>query len=471
MKSLHCIRFFCMKIDVNKLRHHPINSEIYNLSSIDELSDSINRMGLLQPLTIDQHNQIISGNRRFEAIQRLGWKKVEVNKIKVNPRDEVLFLIHFNKQRVKSISELLAEYDQLKKYYKSQPKGKIKNLREVVSDDIKVSDGTLARILYIRKHNPEIIQLIEDGILTINQAYLQSQRTQKEHHTLELDSVEFEKKNNTKLFRFYQKSSDKMAELKDGEVTSIFTSPPYFSKRVYSRNGGLGNENTSDEYVNNLVIHLKDSYRVLHSRGSFFLNLGDTFVDGNLQNVPHRIVIKLQEHGWILRNTIIWSKTNPKPSSSKSNLTPSYEYIFHLVKSLDYFYSPTLTEISGKTKPSLPPRHRSTKGISMRSVSPYIPNPNGKNMGDFWTEDIVRTAVVNQRKDSDIQHPAMFPEQIVYLPILQTCVYPFIKNNDVSPLILDNFCGNLTTYNVCKKINKEYGTKLRFVGYDIKKYF
>jgi len=66
---------------------------------------------------------------------------------------------------------------------------------------------------------------------------------------------------------------------------------------------------------------VRDCKRVLNDRGSFFLNLGDTFYYGNLQNVPHRVVLKLQEQGWILRNTIIWSKTNPKPSSSKSNLT------------------------------------------------------------------------------------------------------------------------------------------------------
>ena len=59
----------------------------------------------------------------------------------------------------------------------------------------------------------------------------------------------------------------------------------------------------------------------MNDRGSFFLNIGDTFDDGNLQNIPHRVVIGLQEKGWVLRNTIIWNKTNPKPSSSKTNLT------------------------------------------------------------------------------------------------------------------------------------------------------
>ena len=460
-----------MKVFVDSLTHHPINSEIYNLSSIDELVSSIENVGLLQPLTIDQHNQVVSGNRRYEAVKRLGWKKVEVNKITVKTGDEVLFLIHFNKQRVKSVTELLAEYDQLKKYYKSQ-KSKVSNVRNKVADDIKISDGNLARILFVRKHSPEMIQLIEDGILTINQAYLQSQRSFKEEETFSYKKGVIENVDNGDDLRFFQKSSHNMKEIKDGQINVIFTSPPYFSKRVYSKGGGLGNEDTSDEYVENLVNHLNDCYRVLNNRGTMFLNLGDTFVNGNLQNVPHRVVIKLQEKSWILRNSIIFYKKNPKPSSSKTNLTPSYEFIFVLNKQTEYDYVPTLTSISGNTKPSLPPRHRSVKNGEVKSVSPYIPNPLGKNMGDFWEEDIIRSAVVNQKRFEGVEHPAMFPEQIVYLPLLQTAVYPFLKQKKKSPpIILDPFAGSLTVYKVCQKINEEFGTNLKFIGYDVKKYF
>ena len=115
-----------------------------------------------------------------------------------------------------------------------------------------------------------------------------------------------------------------------------------------------------------------------------------------------------KEQGWILRNTIIWSKTNPKPSSSKSNLTPSYEFIFHLVKSMQYDYYQTPNKLSDKTKPSLPPRHRSVNGEYSKSVSPYIPNIRGKNMEDYWNEDIVRTSVANQKLDIQGEHPLSF---------------------------------------------------------------
>jgi hypothetical protein len=137
-------------------------------------------------------------------------------------------------------------------------------------------------------------------------------------------------------------------------------------------------------------------------------------------SVTSEDVLKTQEQGWILRNTIIWSKTNPKPLSSKSNLTPSYEFIFHLVKSMEYDYYPTLTKLSDKTKPSLTPRYRSVNGDYSKSITPYLPNIKGKNMGDYWNEDIVRTSVANQKLNIEGEHPAPFPEEIITLPILQT---------------------------------------------------
>jgi site-specific DNA-methyltransferase (adenine-specific) len=88
-------------------------------------------------------------------------------------------------------------------------------------------------------------------------------------------------------------------------------------------------------------------------------------------------------------------------------------------------------------------------------MSPYIPR-NGKNMGDFWTEDIIRTAVVTQKRLNGKEHPAPYPEGIVILPLLQTT-----KEND---LVLDPFHGSGTTGKVAIDHNRKY------IGYDLKTY-
>jgi DNA modification methylase len=454
-----------MKVKVSSLKHHPKNKEIYDLSSIEELMESISEVGLLQPLTIDTRNQVISGNRRFESVKRLNWEEVDVNLREVKKEDEELLLIHFNKQRIKSFKELINEYLTLDNLYRkgqgkrtdlTSVKSNISSTRDIVSKEMGISSSQLRRLIYIHTHQPNHIELLDKGILTVNQSYLQIQREIKERESRESNSSVKTDPINKSNWRFYQKSSQDMSELKDGEVQTIFTSPPYWNKRTYLEEKGLGNEKTSEEFVLNLSEHLKDCKRVLKDRGSFFLNLGDTFYNKNLQNIPHRVILKLQEQGWILRNTIIWSKTNPKPSSSKSNLTPSYEFIFHLVKSMEYDYYPTPNKLSDKTKPSLPPRHRSVNGDYSESITPYIPNLKGKNMGDYWNEDIVRTSVANQKLNIGGEHPAPFPNEIITLPILQT-------SNEFE-LVLDPFMGSGTTGRVCDKLNRE------FVGYDLNNY-
>ena len=44
-----------MMVLVNSLSHHPRNEEIYQLEDIDDLMSSIEEVGLLPPLVVDQH--------------------------------------------------------------------------------------------------------------------------------------------------------------------------------------------------------------------------------------------------------------------------------------------------------------------------------------------------------------------------------------------------------------------------------
>jgi DNA modification methylase len=454
-----------VKVLVSKLDHHPLNRKVYILSDIDDLASSIQEVGLLQPLVIDEKNRVISGNRRLVAIQQLGIKTVEVEKVRISKKDIPNLLVHHNKQRIKTCREILNEYHLLEKHYRIGS-GKRTDLstsvrtnrglttRDIVSGKLGVSSSRLGQLLFIEKEDPSLIDLIDKGILTTNQGYLQVSRNRKER--LSRQPSRGRRKKSSDNYLFYHKSSDKMTEVDDETIQMVFTSPPYWNKRKYSdKKKWLGNEKTPDEYINNLISHFDDTFRILSPRGSFFLNIGDTYLEGNLLNIPHRVVIGLQEEGWILRNTIIWSKTNPKPSSSKNNLCPTYEFIFHLVKSNRYYYNHTFTPLKDKTKPSLPPRHRNVNGKSSNGMSPYIPR-NGKNMGDFWTEDIIRTAVATQKGLNGKEHPAPYPEGIVILPLLQTT-----KEND---LVLDPFHGSGTTGKVAIDHNRKY------IGYDLKTY-
>lgn len=449
-----------MKFSVTDLKHHPSNQEIYELSGIQDLMDSIEQVGLLQPLIINSRNEVISGNRRLLAIQQLGWEEVDVEEVVTDPDEELLRLVHYNKHRVKTCREILNESKILIDHY-AKGQGFRSDLtsvqlnrgssRDQVASELGMPSSTIGKLLFIEKNDPDFIGLIDEGSLTINQAYTQVRRVKNEKDTI------FAKPNKdvsrSDQFRFYQHSSDQMPELDDQSVDLIFTSPPYWNKRTYTTAAGLGSESTPKEFVDNLVEHFIDCKRVLKDTGSMFIVIGDTFHDGCLQSIPHRFTIGLVERGWILRNTIIWSKTNPKPQSSKNNLTPTYEFIFHLVKTKDYKYEHTLAPQKESKVDARVPRHR---GLDKKKVYPYIPR-DGKNLGDFWTEDVVRAAVAkNSRTELSLEHPAPFPTDIIRLPILQTTA-----EHD---LVLDPFMGSGTTGKVANAMGR------LFIGYDIRRY-
>ena len=98
-----------MKMNIFDISHHPFNAEIYNLSDIDTLSQSIKLVGLLEPLILNTKNQVISGNRRLEAIRNLGIENVEVVITDIPEDTEPLHIISHNSQRIKTSRELLNE--------------------------------------------------------------------------------------------------------------------------------------------------------------------------------------------------------------------------------------------------------------------------------------------------------------------------------------------------------------------------
>ena len=98
-----------MKISVNQLQTCPINSEIYRDSDVGDLVNSIGEVGLLQPIVVTPDNTIISGHRRFKAIQSLGWTEVEVEVKEVEEDSIPLYIVLFNQSRNKVASELIRE--------------------------------------------------------------------------------------------------------------------------------------------------------------------------------------------------------------------------------------------------------------------------------------------------------------------------------------------------------------------------
>lgn len=67
-----------------------------------------------------------------------------------------------------------------------------------------------------------------------------------------------------------------LQQIPDNSIDCCITSPPYWNKREYD-GGGLGLEESSEDYIENLSKVLMEVYRVLKDTGSLWLNIGDSY--------------------------------------------------------------------------------------------------------------------------------------------------------------------------------------------------
>ena len=352
-----------MIVELEKLKIHSIHSEIYAANEFEDLKQSIQESGLLEKIVVNNSNElvILSGVRRFHALKELGNTETDVIVRNTSTDDEPLTVISFNKQRQKKASEILNEVEHLKLIWSAKRGRKPANedtnekvdTRARISKVTNISAGSITKLEQIKDKSPDLIAKIDQGDLSINQAHKIVDMQEKRKKVIELSAnlPEVILNDNYKIFN---KSSDDLSDIADESVQMVFTSPPYWKQRVYSNDENeLGSEKTPEEYVNRLANHLHACYRVLKPGGSLYLNLGDTFLDKSLLSIPHRVQIELVKKGFILRNSIIWKKLNYLGFNTKDSLKPSYEFIFHLVKSKKYVHNEILAPLKGESIPKV----------------------------------------------------------------------------------------------------------------------
>ena len=130
-----------------------------------------------------------------------------------------------------------------------------------------------------------------------------------------------------------------LKEIPDQSVNLVITSPPYYLQRDYGVAGEIGNENTVEEYVENLMHVFGECLRVLRHDGHIVFNLGDKYVDGSLLLVPWRFALSVLNRFPVkLVNAVTWVKLNPTPRQYRRRLVSSTEPFFDFVKSSNYYF-------------------------------------------------------------------------------------------------------------------------------------
>ena len=77
---------------------------------------------------------------------------------------------------------------------------------------------------------------------------------------------------------------------------------------------------------------LRELRRVTDDKGSCFVVIGDTYRNGKLLLVPHRVLLLADEMGWHVRNDVIWHKTSPPPESPRTRWRSGHEHVLFLAK-------------------------------------------------------------------------------------------------------------------------------------------
>ena len=153
---------------------------------------------------------------------------------------------------------------------------------------------------------------------------------------------------------------DVLRQLPARSAHCCVTSPPYWGLRDYGVGGQIGMEDADDClgwatkkpcgacFVCHMVEVFSELRRVLRDDGTLWLNLGDTFDNGQGM-VPAAVAMALRADGWKLVQDIIWAKPNPMPESVTNRCSKSHEHIFLLAKGNKYYFDSVAIEEPGKT--------------------------------------------------------------------------------------------------------------------------
>lgn len=244
-----------------------------------------------------------------------------------------------------------------------------------------------------------------------------------------------------------------LKRLPSESVHLIMTSPPYYDLRNYQVDGQIGLEETPEAYIENLVTIFREARRVLRSDGTFWLNMGDSYCGGgthygdknpglsqnkkrvggeewtnspsgykpkDLMNMPHRLVLALQQDGYWHRQTNIWHKPNSMPSSAQDRTTTDYEFVFHLSKAARYWYDQDAVREANTNKTI---KRLQSGTIMAFHDSPYAQAVRGDHGGEY--------AVANGRNRRATwtiptqpypeAHFATYPVALAEIPILAGC--------------------------------------------------
>ena len=215
--------------------------------------------------------------------------------------------------------------------------------------------------------------------------------------------------------KIFFSSSEMMSEIDDNSIDVIVTSPPYNRGKKYSdSDGNLYNDNLPEnEYHSLLLTVWKECFRVLHPKGVFFLNIGDSALD---QGKSEKVVQLAEKAGFIRIQTIIWVKSflgrgHYTPSGGEKRLNNIWEHIFILVKDKKQF--------------QIFPKDIGIPYADKSNIGRYG-ETDLRDAGNIWFIPYSKTTGATIKKGHDAPFPIELPARCIQLTRAKTLLDPFL---------------------------------------------
>jgi ParB/RepB/Spo0J family partition protein len=184
-----------------------------DLGDLRELKESINEVGLLQPIVVDEENRLVAGFRRLEACKQLNWVNIPIHRVQL--KDLLKGEFHENAVRKDfTISEVVAIKRVLKpELQKEHPWGGMREnkvqilhlessgskVRDVIGKFVGLSGWQVEKaekIVKAAEDNPEqfgkLLQSIDAGKTSIDYGYQQIKKAEKHNNPPPLPAGEFD---------------------------------------------------------------------------------------------------------------------------------------------------------------------------------------------------------------------------------------------------------------------------------------
>jgi site-specific DNA-methyltransferase (adenine-specific) len=233
-----------------------------------------------------------------------------------------------------------------------------------------------------------------------------------------------------------------MQRIEDESIDCIVTTPPYWRRRSQGTESITAKSST--EFIEELMATMAQAWRVLKPQGSLWLNMGDDTTGGFVQGIPWRVVLAMiDKQGWKLVNEVVWNKITTSPQGSQDHLRKVHEFMFHLVKSNDFYYN---DEKLRRTYALIVRNDSKSRKKSDKLKDHYLQPEEGHGLvpGDVWTIGVQR---------SGIAHYCVAPDTLYRLPMVATCPR--------GGIVLDPYCGTGSALRIAYELN------MRSIGIDI----